>query len=680
VRGSKIIRLTLYSLGGILAGIILILIFLAFVPIRIDLSEYKGPVESAATLALGRTVTVDDKIRIITSLQPYFSLEGLRIANPKNFQMGDLLHMKEAMIGLRLLPLLKGKLHITEIRIKGLTVSLVEGEKGAVNWVFSDSAQAKPKAPRKPKPQPEKTDLKLESDSLVLARLILEDISVEYRRPGSEKLTQLRVEKCNGSMIPGEPFTLTMNGVFLKEPYTAKVEIASLKELIDENRSWMRINTEISQTRFEFSGAIDLNEVTKSLKLNATVAGDRLDSLNGLLSLNLPPLKSYRSTAKFILKEKRAELSDFQIRIGKSKLVGKMTVDNSGTKSKSIITLQAPLIQLDDFDVGDWSPKSIVSKKPTPENTKKRKEAVVGAKKGMSPHHTKVEDLLSPEVLGKFEVMMNMKADKILSGNDKLGSGSLTAILKDGRLSINPVNLNIPGGYFALAASLKPDIKAPEASVRTVITKFDFGVLVRRMNPKAKLGGFINLDVDLKSSSDSFRGLLAKSNGYFDFSGRLKNLKAGIIDLWAVNVIAAVLSREEEDASKINCLVGRWSMKDGMLKPDVFIIDTSKIRICGKGHVDFKKGLIDVKMAPTPKKAEYFSLATPIEVKGKLSDFGVGIQPGGLVGTAVKVLASPVTTTFERMFGRGLPADGNDVCAMPIGHENRPTDQPAGCK
>jgi uncharacterized protein involved in outer membrane biogenesis len=194
------------------------------------------------------------------------------------------------------------------------------------------------------------------------------------------------------------------------------------------------------------------------------------------------------------------------------------------------------------------------------------------------------------------------------------------------------------------------------------------------------MGGLINLDVDLKSSADSFDQLMAHGNGYFDFSGRLENLKAGIIDLWAVNLIAAVVSKDGKDASKINCVVGRWSMKDGLLKPDVFLIDTSKIRICGKGQVDFKKERIDLKMAPTAKRAEYFSLATPIEVKGKFSDFGVGIQAGGLIGTTINFIASPVTTTVKRLFGKELPADGMDVCAMPIGPENRSAKAPAGCK
>ena len=210
--------------------------------------------------------------------------------------------------------------------------------------------------------------------------------------------------------------------------------------------------------------------------------------------------------------------------------------------------------------------------------------------------------------------------------------------------------------------------------------KFDFGILVRRTNPTAKMGGLINLDIDLKSNANSFEELMPHSNGHLDFSGRLENLEAGIIDLWAVNLIAAVLSREDQNGSKINCVVGRWNMKNGLLKPDIFLIDTSKIRICGKGQVDFRKNQLDLKLAPTPKKPEYFSLATPIEVEGKFSDLDPDIQAGGLIGTTVRFVASPVTTTFKRLFFKELPEDGNDVCAMPIGPENRSAKRPAGRK
>ena len=680
MRVSKPFRWILYILGSLIASLLLIILLLSIIRIPIDLSSHKGLVESATSLALDRTVKIDEKIVITTSVRPIFSLEGLRISNPKGFEKGDFLKMKTAEIQVRLLPLLLGKLQIAKFSVKGLAVMLVENKTGAVNW--SSQTPEKSKSEPSPPPQPSSQEGKLEltSDSLVLTKLVLEDISVEYRRPGLSEPLQFKIEECTGTMLPGKPFNLSMKGKLLDEPYVITIEVGSLKELVEKSRSRMEIKTDIAKTRFVFAGSLDLAKALRSLNLKASVTGKRLDSLNGLLDLDLPPLKSYKAAAQLAVRRDRIDLSDLLIQVGESKLTGKMTADRSGGKPDVAIELNSPLIQLNDFDVGDWSPEIGDSEKPTPQEDFKKEKATTASQDQKSSPQGEVEELLSPQVLKKFNVRMNVKARKVMSGTDELGSGVLTVTQKDGRFTLDPMKLNIPGGSFTLAATLKPDSQAPEASVRAVIDKFDFGVLVRRANPIADIGGLINLDVDLKSSANSFEKLMASSNGYFDFSGRLENLKAGIIDLWAVNVIAAVASGKDNKPSEINCVLGRWTMKEGLLSPNIFLIDTTKIRICGKGHVDFKKETIDLKMAPTPKKPEFFSLATPVEVRGNFDDFGVGIQAGGLFGTTIRFIASPVTVPLARLFSKSLPDDGGDVCGMTIGPENRTAKAPAGCK
>ena len=680
MRVSKPLRWILYILGGLVACLLLILLLLATLRIPIDLSSHKGMAESAASLALGRTVKIDDKIVITTSLRPIFSLEGLRISNPKGFEKGEFLKMKTAEIQVRVLPLLLGKLQISKFSVKGLTVMLVENSSGAVNWSSQTPEKSKTEAPPEPKPSAEENQLELTSDSLVLTKLALEDIAVDYRRPGQAKPLQFKIEECTGTMLPGKPFMLSMKGKLLGEPYVTTIEIGSLQELVEESRSRMEIKTEIAKTRFNFAGSLDLARALTSLRLNASVTAERLDSLNGLLDLDMPPLKSYKAAAQLSLQRDRLDLSNLILQVGKSKLNGKMTADRSKGKPDVVIDLNSPLIQLDDFDVGDWSPeKGDVGQPVGGDQRDKKTESTKSATEKSSPDQA-TEELLSPKVLKKINVRMNVKAEQVMSGVDALGSGSLTATLKDGRFALDPVKLNIPGGSYTMAATLKPDPKAPEASLRMLMKNFDFGVLVRRANPKADMGGTINLDVDLKSSANSFEKLMANSNGYFDFSGRLENLKAGIIDLWAVNIIAAVATGKDNKPSKINCVIGRWNMKDGLLTPNIFMVDTTKIRICGKGQVDFKKEAIDLKMAPTPKKPEFFSLATPAEVRGNFADFGVGIQAGGLFGTTIRFIASPVTVPLRRLFSKDLPDDGGDVCGMAIGPENRSAKAPAGCK
>ena len=163
--------------------------------------------ESAATHAIGRSVKIDKKIVITTSLRPIFSMEGLRIGNPPGFQEGDFLVMKTAMIKVAVLPLLKRKLHIPEFKVKGLSVNLVENKKGAVNWSPLIRAEHPVETPSKPKQRTEETQWELTSDTVVLSKLVLEDISVDYQEPGMAEPDRFEIEKCTGAMRAGKPFT-----------------------------------------------------------------------------------------------------------------------------------------------------------------------------------------------------------------------------------------------------------------------------------------------------------------------------------------------------------------------------------------------------------------------------------------------------------------------------------------
>jgi uncharacterized protein involved in outer membrane biogenesis len=667
---SKILRWSLYGIGGLIAALLLVILVLAFLRIPIDLSAHKSMVESAAGLALGRSVKVDDRIVITTSLRPIFSLERLRIENPKDFGTGDFLTMNSARIQLKLLPLLMGKVHIAEIRVKGFSVNLAVNQDGVANWT-SRRAPSETKTPAVPdeRKRPEAPQLQLTSDSLVLTEVTLEDISVSYRSPDTSEALQFKIDTCKGRMLPGDPFDLTMQGIFLQEPFSSQVKIGSLQELLEKSASWMEIRTEIAKTRFDFAGRLDLVRAASSLNLKTAVSGDRLDSLNGLLKLDLPPLQSYHTAADLTLRRQRIDLTDLTIQVGDSRLQGTMSLEKNGPRLKSNLDFNSPMIQLDDFELGDWSPEA-----GDPEKTAGGHDAAKSDAKGGE----RVRELLSPEVLEKIDARLMIKAKRVLSGSDELGSGSMTATVNGGRFSVDPLKLNIPGGTFVLAAVLKPDPRAPEASLRIVTKNFDFGIPVRRVNPKGDMGGHINLDVDLISKADSFDRLMANGRGHFDYSGRLENIKAGIIDLWAVNLIAAIVSREDD--SKINCVVGRWTMKEGVLTPEVFLIDTTRIRICGRGQADFKNDRIELAVTSRPKRPEFFNLATPVEIKGSLSDFGIGIPAGGLVGTVVKFVTSPVHVPIRRLAGEKLPAGGDDVCGMPIGGKERAVEAPPGCK
>jgi uncharacterized protein involved in outer membrane biogenesis len=466
---------------------------------------------------------------------------------------------------------------------------------------------------------------------------------------------------------------LSMTGTLLEEPFNLAIQANSLGEFLAMTRSRLDIQFEIADTRLQFAGLSDALGDNRTTELEASVEGENLDSLNDLLRLDLPPLTDYRVAAKLTATPGHLELSSLEARVGDSTLKGKVVVDRTGPKPFASMELTAETIQLTDFDTGDWSPDETAADEDAAEETTGEPERPAEGR----------AKLLSPEALQRADAQLAIRVAQVLSGEDDLGSGELELELKDGRITLDPLRLTLPKGSLLLEASVKPGIEASDAALRVLIENFDFGALARLSNPDSDVGGTLAMDLDVTASAVGVRNLMTGANGYLDVAGHPEDFRAGIVDLWAVNLLSSVVSSsvEEEDASEINCIISRWSFRDGLMTAENLAIDTSKIRICGEGEIDFNDQKFDLTVAPTAKRPEFFSLATPLAVRGSFDDFRIGLEGGALsLGTtAVKFAISPITTPFKRLIREDLPEDGADVCGLPIGpHEGELEDLP-GC-
>ena len=686
----------------------LLVVTVTLLKIPIDLTIFKGPVETLVSKALKRPVNIDQSIVISTSLNPVFTLRGLRIGNPDGFSQETFINLDLAQIGVELLPFFQKKISITEFSVRKLQLTLEEQKSGAVNWIIAtdkkepdENDSAKKEATKTAAKTAAKTgsiDWAVDSidevadtvrealnsidwtvNTITVKKLMLQDIALYYYGPDELGPSRYQIAECSGSMGEGKPLQLDIAGNVLSFPYSVKVNIASLKEFLTDNRSWMDIQMDIAKTNLRFSGNINLEEAHRSLAVKANVSGENLASLNDMFDLDLPPFSPYAVEADLLTKKDHWEIKNLMVQAGSSSLKGTARVIKGEETTETVITFASPLIQLNDFIFDDWSwseDEETLAAEPS-DDAREAPEPAVEKDAQSGGDNRKI---LDPDVLNEFDIALNIHSEEILLGEEKLGSGSLVATIRDGRIAIEPLKLNVPGGSVELSASVKPGTEKSDASFRAVMSNFDIGIMARRNQPESIMGGLVNLDVDLQSSAASVDQILANGNGYFDFSGNLENLRAGIVDLWAVNLIAAIVSSSDENESNINCAVGRWQVNDGSLTPDVFFIDTSKIRICGKGQVDFSTNQIDMTISPTPKKPEFFNLATPLRVRGSFSDIRLGVKKGGTIGTAVTFITSPIHVPIRRVVTKKIPKDGRDACKVVLGPDNRSESSVKGCK
>lgn len=126
--------------------------------------------------------------------------------------------------------------------------------------------------------------------------------------------------------------------------------------------------------------------------------------------------------------------------------------------------------------------------------------------------------------------------------------------------------------------------------------------------------------------------------------------------------LAALPVPESGEPYKINCVVGLFDMKDGRMKQQSILLDTSRMSVTGKAKVDFRTQRVEVELAPPPKKPEFFNLATPIQVEGTFSDFGVGVKAEDLLGTVIRFVTSIVHVPVQRIFRGVRPAEELEGC------------------
>jgi AsmA family protein len=161
--------------------------------------------------------------------------------------------------------------------------------------------------------------------------------------------------------------------------------------------------------------------------------------------------------------------------------------------------------------------------------------------------------------------------------------------------------------------------------------------------------------------------MLRHGSGRIDFAVWPENMKAGVFDLWAVNLLVSLVPQvDPSKESRVNCAIGSFQLTDGQLVDRAIILDTTRMRVVGTGTADFKNEKVWLRMSPQAKKAQFLSLATPIEVNGTFTDPKIGVSPGDVVETVARVATSIVWVPLQKLFGKKIPADGNDACTAPF--------------
>ncbi|MFZ4535774.1 AsmA family protein [Propionivibrio sp.] len=473
-------------------------------------------------------------------------------------------------------------------------------------------------------------------------------------------VADIRVSEAMIGALPGEPIRARLDGTLDETALDIRLSSGTLADLLrDTTHLPFSLAAQAAGARLTLEGEVAL-PLGRAGQLTFEMSGERLDSLNALARVELPAWGPWSLRGPLRMMSSGYELQGLLVRVGENRLKGNGTLEMSGSRPRLDVRVSAPSIQLDDFPL----PDRLADAPP-------RAITVEALRQSASKAAGQTERLLGAGFLRRLDAYLDVEVQEVLSGSDRLADGSLRVQVVDGRVYFGPAVVNIPGGTLRLSAEYDPTLSEVELAAGAYVERFDYGIIARRLGRADDVKGLVSLNLELAGRAPSLDTIMHHAEGRVDFAVWPTELRSGIFSLWSVNLILSLVPLIDPGGdARLNCVVGRFDLKDGKLSDDKIIIDTTRVRVRGAGSINLASEQLAFVFRPRAKGFAPLRLQTPLRVSGTLTDFHIGIERRDLVESVLRMIASPILLPIEWFTLGPLPRDGADVCTNPLGRMN----------
>jgi AsmA protein len=302
---AKPIKIVL-AVIGVLLLVVVVAVFAAAA--LFDPNDYRDKITETVKKQTGRTLTLGDiKLNVFPWLK--VRLADVSFSNAPGFGDGPMAQVKEAQVGVQLMPLLLDRqVQVSTVTLDGLKLDLAKDASGKTNW--DDLVKPKDESPEaKPK---DGEGFKVES--IDVAGVTLRDAFITYRDAQAKQ--SYRLEKVNletGTLKPGKPTDIE----------------ASLSAFDDVKK----MSADLSFSATVLADLVAQKATVDKLKLDVKAKGEGLDAtakLAGDVAANLETkvvsVEGLTLDFKTVMKDLSAE----------GKLVGKVLADMGAKQTVNV--------------------------------------------------------------------------------------------------------------------------------------------------------------------------------------------------------------------------------------------------------------------------------------------------------------------------------------------------------
>lgn len=589
-------------IAAVIALVLLLAGLVIVAPGLVPVGAYKGRIETAASNALGRKVTIGDGLSFKLVPQTSFHVAELELANEEGFDAPFLAHVKAADIGVKLMPLLKGEVEITRFVLTEPEINLARAKDGRVNWNLAGGG-----APAEGGEVQQPRDVRLGDVRIVSGKARFDDGSAGKSYAFDDINAEVRLKSLK------EPLEVDGAMNFEGAPSRVKLVLSSLSKMMAKEPANLKLD-------------LTLGQAQATADLVVATANDL--SYTGPVALDAPDLPAF------------AKLMGAAIADGPG--FDKLKVEGEATGGSNSLRLAAAKIAFDAIDAtGDVG---LAWGGARPKASGRLAVGSLDLRPYLPPPATSAqgfpawsEEKIDFSSLRNIDADFDLTADKIFLNDLKFGESRMKLKIDGGRMVADIPELGMYGG----GGSGQLVVNAREATP-SISGKFDVGSVqaqpfttdLMKTDRLLGLGGF-KLDFAASGSSQAAIMRSMDGSGGFDVAdGALKGInlaklarvvddirKGGLNPTAITNAIAT--AQKPDEKTDFNELLSKFSIVNGAVSAPTISMKGPFLAMTGTGDINLPGQTLDLRLAPrattTIDGEGGQALAIPVRVVGTFS-------------------------------------------------------------
>jgi AsmA protein len=618
----------------IIAAVVILLpiVFLIALSLIPD-SVYRDRIAAAVRDATGRELTIGGKVGI--SILPLgVSVENVALSNAPGFSAPSFATMTSLKAGVALLPLLSGKVEVTQFSLVEPSIALEVDAQGQNNWTFHGKSAPTPQAAPE-----EKSAGKAGAGfgNLSLGKVELVDGKVTYanRKDGSSwDFSAINVTLKLPSL--DEPMALDGKGVWKGKPISLTLSADNPRHILNGQAAPVALSVSSDLLKASFTGNAAAGE---NMQLTGKADLD-VTSVRDLSAWLAKPMAAGHGFGPLAIKgdlsytENLIAFSNASVKFDSIDGTGQVKIKTGGARPFVNAQLQVGTLDVNPY-LGGSTPAS--SGGAAPANA-----PVATAQPGGGWSNERLDFSGLKAIDGDFA----FEAKKILFKKIELTNSALTMSLRDGVLTADLTRLALYGGSGKARIVLDGSGSAAGLQTDLAFSGIAIEPFLRDGANFDKLSGTGNLTLSLRGQGASQNALAhsLSGNGALNLvNGAIKgfNLAAMVRNVSGAFSLAGPGGAQQTDFASMG---GTWTIAQGVLSNNDMQMLNPYLRVTGAGTADI--GNRTVNYLVTPKavtdtqgqggKSDVTGYSVPIRVTGPWDNLRFAPDPKGLLEGALK--------------------------------------------